>query len=508
MAALAKRRLIVCCDGTWNDPDDEDDGVSSPTNVFRLHSMLDHDDPDAQLAHYQPGVGTEGFVDKLLGGMVGAGLDEDIRDGYQWLATKYRAGDAVCLFGFSRGAFTVRCLASIICRFGIVDLGRLEDDETAERVIRRIYRKGYRGGEPLSDIRFHRSSRKVAFLGVWDTVGAFGIPDDKAFLNLFDDASRYRFHDASLHRSVQCARHAVAIDEKRGSFSPTLWKEDGHPDCKQVWFPGVHGDVGGGYKERGLSDGALEWMQEESRARAGVTYRRSDRNPVAPDALDELHDSRTGMWKLLQSSPRAIPALTEANRERFHDSVRERRENLPVDQPPYLPVPEFGAGVEFDVHARPLWAWTGVYLEAGRTYRFKARGEWVDRSIACGPGGTDDGRFQLGEIAHLAGNLVGAAERLFRRLPGRERANFAFSKRFEHADWFELVGAIADGGKPGLDGTHDRHELFAIGDGCDKRVTRGGYLYCFANDAWGFYGNNRGFVTVAVKDVTPAKGTG
>lgn len=91
----------------------------------------------------------------------------------------------------------------------------------------------------------------------------------------------------------------------------------------------------------------------------------------------------------------------------------------------------------------------------------------------------------------------------FRLLTRRARSNFAFSKRFEHADWFELVGAITDGGKPGLDGTHDRHETFAIGSGCEKFVTRGGYLHCFANDAWGFYGNKRGFVTVEGKDVTP-----
>ena len=495
-----KRRLIVCCDGTWNDPEHEDGGEPAPTNVVRLRNAL-IEDPDTQQVHYQAGVGTEGPADKVLGGAFGFGLDEDIRECYRWLVTKYRAGDALCLFGFSRGAFTARCLAAIVCRFGIVDKGKLPEGRTVEWATRRVYAKGYRNGQGELGLEFHHNSDSVAFLGVWDTVGALGVPDDKAFLNLFDVASRYQFHDVSLSGKVACARHAVAIDEVRGSFSPTLW-EGNHDNCRQIWFPGVHGDVGGGFKERGLSDGALQWMIDESKACAGVGYRRDGEGAANPDALDVLHDSRKGLWKLLLSAPRAMPNLEDASVDPFHESVHDRRANLPVDQARYLPVRQIGDGVEFDVSSRPIWTWTGLYLEAGKTYEFEASGEWVDRNIVCGPGGADDDRFHLGEVVHLVGSVFGRLERLIRRVTGQERVNLPLTRRFEHADWFELVGVIADGGNPGLDGTHDRHETFAIGEGCRKPVGRSGYLYCFANDAWGFYDNNRGFVTVKVRDVT------
>ena len=503
------RNLIVCCDGTWNDPGDEDEGVPAPTNVFRLFNAVDLDSPDPeQLTRYQAGVGTGGIVDRILGGAVGWGLGEDIRDCYYWLARKYRPGDRIHLFGFSRGAFTVRSLAGMICRLGIVEL---DDDREGgggadpDEVIGRVYRRGYREREPLPDLAFHEDSRKIEFIGVWDTVGALGIPDDKTLLDWLDDPERYRFHDTALGPGVRRARHAVAIDERRGSFSPTLWDPSGageDRDVKQIWFPGAHSDVGGGYRESGLSDGALLWMMEESGNRpgqAGVVYRRSAIDEISPDPQDLLHDSRAGMMKMLVTAPRTLPRLTE--RDAFHASVFARRDAPPIGQAAYLPERAFVEGrAELDVYAKHPWGWTGLYLEAGRTYRFEAKGQWLDRDIPCGPAGAGDGKFHFGEIAHLAGDLAGATERLYRRMSGRERADFIGSKRVAEADWFALVGAIADGGNPRPDGTHDRLSAFVIGEGCEHRPQRGGYLYCFANDAWGFYGNNRGFVTITVTE--------
>ena len=206
--------------------------------------------------------------------------------------------------------------------------------------------------------------------------------------------------------------------------------------------------MGGGFLDRGLSDGALLWMMDEALNSAGVVYRNGGRGVASSDPLDVLHDSRTGLWKLLLSAPRAVPDL-EASAGLFDDSVHRRRKELPVDQAPYLPVRAAADGVEFDVYAQSLWTWTGVYLRVGKTYRFEANGEWVDRSIVCGPAGTDDGRFQLGEVAHVMGSLVGHIERLIRRFTGQEAVNLPLTKRFEHADWFELVAVIANGGKPG-----------------------------------------------------------
>ena len=112
--------------------------------------------------------------------------------------------------------------------------------------------------------------------------------------------------------------------------------------------------------------------------------------------------------------------------------------------------------------------------------------------------------FHFGKLAHRVGDVIGAVEKLWKSRPGREGADFICTKRVEDADWFELIGAVADGGNPQRDGTHDRPHIFRIGASCRVRPERGGYLYCFANDAWGFYGNNRGYVTVTVEEVVPA----
>ena len=498
------RNLIVCCDGTWNDPGDEDEGVPAPTNVVRLCEMVDRASPDpGQLVEYQPGVGTGGFFDRLLGGAIGWGVEDDIRACYYWLAQKYRPGDRVFLFGFSRGAFTVRSLAGMICKLGIV---RLDEDDDSEDVIDLVYEKGYRkGGRPKA--KFHEGSKQVEFIGVWDTVGALGIPDDKALLNWLDRPRRFRFHDTRLSPHVRHARHAVAIDEQRGSFAPTLWdmeKVGKKQDVKQLWFPGVHSDVGGGYREKGLSDGALLWMIEESR-NAGVVYRESAVDEIAPNARDVLHDSHSGMMKVLVTAPRTIPRL--AQRGAFHRSVFVRREAPVVERAAYLPERPFVQGrVELDVNAKQYWNWTGVYLEAGRGYRFEASGRWWDRKTRCGPAGADDDVFDADGLARLAGSLAGKAEELFKKLPEQTRADFAGSKRYEEAKWLALIGAIADSDNPEMDGTHDRLTSFVIGAGCTHTPERSGYLYCFANDAWGFYGNNRGFVTVTIEETGETSG--
>ena len=305
---------------------------------------------------------------------MGWGLGEDIRDCYQCIATKYQPGDKLFLFGFSRGAFTARCLAAVICKYGIVELAAEADPE---RTIRRIYSEGYRGRKQLSALKFHPGSRSVNFLGVRDTVGALGIPDDKALLNWLDNPSRYEFHDTSLNHKVLHARHAVALDERRGSFSPTLWDTRKLPakhDVRQVWFPGVHCDVGGGYKERGLSDGALKWMMDESE-QAGVVDRPDALKQLSPDPCDVLHDSHTGLMKMLVTAPRTIPRLDA--KDLLDESVRTRREYPPIDQPAYLPDRPFVRNqVQFDVYAKQPWNWTGAYLKAGHTYEFKATGQW------------------------------------------------------------------------------------------------------------------------------------
>ncbi|WEM43816.1 DUF2235 domain-containing protein [Photobacterium sp. DA100] len=501
--------LIVCCDGTWNDPDNRDGDVLSPTNVKQFFDFIP-EIPDTQYTRYQAGVGTDGGLDKITGGIFGFGISEDIRDCYQWIADKYKPGDKIVLTGFSRGAYTARSLAGIICQLGIVDLHRHSESDWDE-IIKTIYKEGYRNKESAiflrahHDIEFLPHSDKVFFLGVWDTVGALGIPDDKAIANLFDNPKKYQFHDVKLSHNVAHARHAVAIDEQRGSFTPTLWKDDvadPHPSMSQLWFPGVHSDIGGGYKEDGLSNIALIWMIDElQKVATDLQWHSNMIAQVIPNPADELHNSHVGMMKVLVTAPRNIPCFAQQAAS-FHESALSRRENPPRKQGSYRTTRPISPGspVTLDIYAKHPWSWTGIYLEEGKSYRFTARGQWVDKNISCGPAGTNDGKFYFGELAHLASEALGVLEKAYKRLLDKPDANFMLTKRNEDAPYFCLMGAIANGGNPNTDGTHSPLREFSIGAGTTITVKKSGYLYCFPNDAWGFYGNNRGYVTLKVEE--------
>lgn len=480
------RKLIVCCDGTWNSEDNKDDGVLAPTNVFKIFNALRCD--ETQLTRYQSGVGSGGLIDKVMGGTIGLGLSEDIRDCYQWLATHYQEGDELFLFGFSRGAFTARSLGGMIGRCGIV---RFASDEGMGEVVERIYDQGYRKKQLLADLTFYPDSQAIRFIGVWDTVGALGIPDDKGLLNLLDRPDNYRFHDVQLGQHIKTARHAVAIDEKRGSFTPTLWDPAPGRDMQQIWFAGVHSDVGGGYKEHGLSDITLAWMMEEA-GHCGLVFRESASSQLHPDPAGLLHESHVGLMKLLLTSPRSLPNLRSAE---VHKSVDDRRKLSPINQLPYLPTKEWSpeGSITLDVYARHPWYWTGIYLEAGRHYRFSAHGEWHDSHVPAGPEGVRDKA-----LAHLLGDALGKIERFYGIVTRNSQANVPATKRLEEAEWFALIGVVADAGNPDNDGTPARPSTFVIGKEASIKPTKSGYLYCFANDAWGYYENNRGFVTLTV----------
>ena len=256
------RNLVVCCDGTWNTPEQRDEGVPVPTNVVRLYNAVAERDAagEEQLRYYHPGVGSEGnWWERLAGGSAGVGLTRNVLSAYRWLGTTYRddgGGDRLFLYGFSRGAYTVRSLAGMIGQCGLLDLTGLDEREVWKRV-ERAFKEGYRkrraAADWAGDWHFHGggpgTTFPIHFIGVWDTVGALGIPDDLTLLNLLDDPKKYAFHATDLGDGVVHARHALALDEMRGSFSPTLWTDVAPSrDVKQVWFPGVHADVGGSYR--------------------------------------------------------------------------------------------------------------------------------------------------------------------------------------------------------------------------------------------------------------------
>ena len=519
------RNLVVCCDGTWNTPDQEEHGVPVPTNVVRLYNALAEKDNagNEQVRYYHTGVGTEGnWWQKMAGGIAGVGLKKNVMSAYRWLAGTYQLGDQIFLFGFSRGAYTVRSVAGMISACGLLDLSSgVTDDELWKRV-EAAYDQGYRADptrkKPRStwakEWRFFKTEHRrytetgdsddvgVYFLGVWDTVGALGIPDDMAILNLLDNRKDYLFHDANLNEAIQHACHAVSIDEMRASFAPTLWANARQrSSAKEVWFPGVHCDIGGGYLEKGLSDGALKWMIDEARTH-GLAFEQPIYDQVDPNHLDVLHDSRTGIFKLLRTQPRGIPLLSPVPNAPVHRSALDRQAYPPIAQTPYrktILLDPNTSSKEIPIYAINPWNETGIFLEPGATYQFVAKGQWVDGHIACGPAGTRDGVFEPGELVQMGASLLGKLEKIYKKITGNTEADLRGTKRIEDAPWFALMGVVANGGFSLPDGSFAPHEQIVIGEGIrDYSPKRPGYLWCFANDAWHFYNNNHGSVTLTV----------
>jgi uncharacterized protein (DUF2235 family) len=303
------KRIIICCDGTWNKPGLKDRGKEVETNVEKMYKAIETQKPSfPQVKYYGQGVGTRlALTDKFVGGSTGLGIDRNIQDAYKFLMWSYEPGDEIYLFGFSRGAYTVRSLAGLIRNCGIMKPEYLHIVDEAYQ----LYRDRTELTHPESDHMkaFKKSyalepETTVKFLGVWDTVGALGIP-----IRWFEWWNkRYLFHDVKLGRHVKFAYHALALDERRKVFSPSLWEVNGEIKsqvCEQVWFPGVHSNVGGGYADTGLSDIALQWMVEKAKA-TGLEFDEGYLSRLAANSSGELRDSWTGIFKITGHLLRAI----------------------------------------------------------------------------------------------------------------------------------------------------------------------------------------------------------
>ena len=323
---MVSRNIVVCCDGTANEFE------KNRTNVVKLFRALAKD-PVSQVCYYHPGIGTmaaPGFVTKIgvklaeIAGLAfGYGLNNDICDAYTFISRNFESGDKLYLFGFSRGAYTVRAIASLLHMYGL--LWKDNDRLTLYAVrmmwaIRRL--QGKSASDPDRRLRvieyFQQAAEfkatfsrecKPHFVGVWDTVSSVG----------------WFSHPLSLpytasNPDIAIGRHAVALDERRAFFRTNLWRPDpsadkaGPKNLKQVWFPGVHCDVGGGYaeSESGLSKVALKWMIDEGR-QAGLKL---DEEAMAlvlgargqgwavPDPDAKMHDSLTRGWRVVEYIPK------------------------------------------------------------------------------------------------------------------------------------------------------------------------------------------------------------
>jgi uncharacterized protein (DUF2235 family) len=315
------KRIIFCADGTW-------DSVQNDTNVYTLFKAI----PIAsdQIPFYDDGVGANGtLIERLFGGAFGDGLFQKVKDGYTKIAHVYEQDDDIFLFGFSRGAYTARSLAGMIAVCG---LPTASFDDTVVEAAFNAYRErdpGQRRSQLASLTQYNLYDAKLKMVGVWDTVGSLGIP---ALLGDVDPIL-YGFLDTNLHPDVLNAYQALAIDECREEFPPTLWTPPSPPFpgqvLEQVWFTGVHCDVGGGYPDPGLSEITLSWMMGKA-TNLGLQldpdvweqYATLD----AKYAISQLHDS----WNLLWGFPKS---RTIAPNSALSNSVAIRCQNVST----YLP---------------------------------------------------------------------------------------------------------------------------------------------------------------------------
>jgi uncharacterized protein (DUF2235 family) len=281
------RNLVLLFDGTWNNARDK-------TNVLHMRESIDstgEEDP------FQPtkclsGVGTNWHT-WLTGGLFGRGLSENIQAGYAWLAGRHLANDNVFVFGFSRGAYSARSCVGLIRKCGLLKSADLALVQQAYA----LYRDKKIAPDHARAAAFraaHSREIRVRFVGVWDTVGALGVP----LSGVPFSKDYYRWHDTSLSKIVDYGYHAIAADERRADYKPAVWTNQDHQkkpeniDIEQRWFIGAHANVGGGYEKQPpdrLPAIALRWIQEKAEA-AGLKLRaRQAADPL--DCMAPVNDS-------------------------------------------------------------------------------------------------------------------------------------------------------------------------------------------------------------------------
>ena len=348
------KKLVVCCDGTWNTP-------RTDTNIFRTYSFLrgrlgqptevSHkqgtrtcagpaaDGSDVVL-FYDEGVGTQWF-DRLIGGGAGIGLSENVREAYHFLGHNFEPGSEIYVFGFSRGAYTARSLCGFIKAAGLLVTPSVKDvwraymeryvtahapaiasrsaglslDGVRDWFVRKAGEAvGHLGGTEVAKLPTY-GDVKIKFIGVYDTVGALGVPIP-AVAKVNEPI--VGFHDTTLGTTVESAVQALAVDEKRGPYAPTLWTRAANAvavagqSVLQVWFPGVHSDIGGGYSDKGIGDITWDVMMRQA-AGHGLVIDPSQPTPrLTLNPLPAQHDSFDKTWQDLSTRLALIPENVRA----------------------------------------------------------------------------------------------------------------------------------------------------------------------------------------------------
>ncbi len=354
------KNIVLCSDGTGGTV-----MKNRGTNVWKIYEAVDvnghkHGEVPPQIAFYDDGIGTEELkVLKMLGGGLGLGLGRNVRQLYSMLCRTYEPGDNIFLFGFSRGAYTMRILARLITRCGVINCkpgsgaeNNLDDGQLKARVDKayKVFRKhhfrrfGRKPDSPdgaMVELRHWLEEKgqgkpllyddvHVKVLGLWDTVSAIGLPFAGMTWIWNSLIFPFRFADETLDPLVDKACHALAIDDERKTFHPEVWqeKDEKNPErIEQAWFAGVHSNVGGGYPKQGMSLVSLDWMMTNAEEH-GLRFIKSMRENYRDlqNVNDKLYNSRAGLAAYFHYKPRDIARICREKgvAPRIHSSVFER----------------------------------------------------------------------------------------------------------------------------------------------------------------------------------------
>lgn len=325
------KNIIIFSDGTG-----QEGGERYNTNIYKIFNLIE-DRTERQIAFYDPGLGT-GLI-KYTAYATGFGLSRNIKQCYRFIFENYNAGDNIYLFGFSRGAATVRSLSSFIHYFGILPKSRPELIKQAYKIYK-TSNKDKRDRKAANFINKHHTMwTDIKFIGCFDTVAALGIPlkVSSTILNSIPGL-RYNFHDFDLSVSIRNAYHAIAIDDERKTFHPILWNaeiDSSKQNMKQVWFSGMHTDVGGGYKEQELAGIPLVWLVQMA-VENGLHIYSKYKVEILEDANGKMHDSRELILGILYWPKVRFWDEDRSDKPIVHKSVLVRKEATNDEYNPWI----------------------------------------------------------------------------------------------------------------------------------------------------------------------------
>ena len=372
------KNIILCSDGTGNKG-----GYGEDTNVYKLYKAVDiHNDKHLQITYYDNGVGAREnqnkYVQKIRKAF-GLGFQGNIGELYEFLALNYNPGDAIYLFGFSRGGATIRAFLGLLYACGL--LNRYDKDGKEKTIDQLQYdiKEALKAYEQISvsrqavsdfkenkalhdDKHVPKGNLPIQFVGVWDTVSGLGFPKDWSFAfscffrmldNVSDKIWPHNYYDYELNATIKNAYQSLSIDDERKTFHPMVWDESANDfagTVEQVWFSGMHSNIGGGYARTGLSDIAMDWMMVRA-TQHGLVLKEGQKEAFKAnaDTYDRLYDSREGIASYYRYGPRDLAELSQTEKGKnklignvkIHNTVMQRIKQGTADYAPGMLPNEF-----------------------------------------------------------------------------------------------------------------------------------------------------------------------